>query len=67
MMVWTIVSFKQERSIPSFSDELMFTTQSIIAPLMSLISHSGQGSSEEAVGLQLAITLESSSFTTGSN
>ena len=68
MMGLIIISFKQEVSIPSLNDELiMFMTQSIIAPFMALISHLGHGSSEEAVGLQIAITLEASSFITGSN
>lgn len=50
MMCQAMVSFRQEGRIHLLYNELIiFITQSIIAPLVALISHARQGSSEEAV------------------
>lgn len=69
---WMMVSLTHEGRHSSLSEAfIMFMAQSTITPLVvtALISHAGQWSSKEVVGLQKTRTLEASSYVTpiGSN
>lgn len=68
MMGWIIVALIHEGRLPSFRDDfMMFVTHSVMALLAAFISHAGQGSSQEVVGLQAIGTLETSASQTGLN